>query len=284
MSHLNVNSILPADAYNHIIIDHDATERAQLLDLKHKHLPALHKVLTAHGVDNFVELHLLHRHFILQEGEAVVHRTLEIPKSGDMTGVCVDVAKAVNSPVSIKSSLVPLLWMASSNGSLVAYEYGLRESADTSERAIIAISAEKWNSFTQEFSAYVHSASIADIVSLKDKSCINGGEYVVPSMRVLFRVPTEVIKPQPGTGELESGWKFDAAVEPDASFPECTDGHVTKTRQTTGGTVAHYHVTTEDGIDAFNEKEVPLPYTKAMWDAAKSKDFWALGKMVDALA
>jgi hypothetical protein len=123
---------------------------------------------------------------------------------------------------------------------------------------------ETWDSLLHEFSAYVNSAGIADIVSLKDKSCINGGEYVVPSMRVLFRVPMEALNLQPGSGMLESGWKFDTAMEPNANLPECTDRHVTKTRQTSGGTVAHYHATTEDGIDAFNPKEVPHLYTDAM--------------------
>lgn len=284
MSHLAVNSILPANVYSGLIIDHEATERAELLELKRKHLPALFTILAAHGVADVVELHLLHRHFILEEGEAVVHRTLEIPGSEDVASICVDIAKVVNCPESIKSSLVPLLWMVSSNGSLIAYEYGLRGFAKSPEGTSTEISSETWNSFTQEFAAYVHSAGIADIVSLKDKSCINGGEYVVPNMRVLFRVPTGVVNLQPGSGMLESGWGFDAAVEPDASFPECTDGHVTKTRQTSGGTVAHYHETTEDGIDSFNPKEVPLLYTDAMWAVAKSENFWALGRMVDVVA
>jgi hypothetical protein len=88
-----------------------------------------------------------------------------------------------------------------------------------------------WNSPTQEPPAYVHFADIADIVSLKDKSCTNGGGYAVPSMRVLFRMLIEVVSLQSGSEILESGWKFGAAVDPDASLPECTDGHVTKTRQ-----------------------------------------------------
>ena len=146
------------------------------------------------------------------------------------------------------------------------------------------ISPKTWDSLAQEFSAYVYSTGIEDIVSVKDKSCINGGEYVVPSMRVLFRVPTEVVNLQPGSGLLESGWKFDAAMEPDANLPECADGHVTKTRQTAGGTVAHYHVTMEDGMDAFKAKEVPPLYTNAMWAAAKLADFWALGGMVEVAA
>ena len=82
---------------------------------------------------------------------------------------------------------------------------------------------------------YVHFMGITDIVFLKDKSCVNGGEYVVPSMRALFRVPTEAVNPQPGSEMLESDRNFHAAMEPDTNFPGCTDGHVAKTRKTFGG-------------------------------------------------
>lgn len=211
MSHVGINSILPANVYNGLIIDHEATERAELLELKRKHLPALFKILAAHGVDDFVELHLLHRHFTLQNGEALVHKTPEIPGSEDDASICVDIAKAVTCPESVKDSLVPLLWMATSNGSLIAYEYGLRGCAKSPQRTVANISPETWDILAQDFSAYVHSAGIADIVSLKDKSCINGGEYVVPGMRVLFRVPTEAVNIQPGSGVLESGWNSTAS-------------------------------------------------------------------------
>ncbi|KAL9609307.1 MAG: hypothetical protein Q9167_005911 [Letrouitia subvulpina] len=284
MSHLFVNSILPADTYNRLIIDHEATERAELLKMKHEHLPALFRILTLHGVADFLELHLLHRHFALQEGEAVVHRTFEIPASEDIPGICVDIAKAMYCPKPTKSSLVPLLWMVSSNDSLVAYEYGLQDFAGSHKQATTNISSETWSSLAKDISHYVRSAGIADVVSLKDKRCINGGEYVVPSTRVLFRIPKQAINLQPGSGMLESGWKFDAAVEPDASFREFTDGHVTKTRQTSGGTVAHYHTTEEIGVDAFNPNEVPLLYTDAMWAAAKSENFWSLDRSVGVAA
>jgi hypothetical protein len=279
MSHIAVNSILPAEVYNRLIIDHDATQRSEQLELKLKHIPALSAILLAHGVADSVELHLLHRHFILQDGEALVHRTLEISGSGDDSSIRVDIAKATSCPESVKGSLVPLLWMAS-HGSLIAYEYGLQ----AEQPKVAGISSETWKSFSHEFSVYVHSAGIADIVSLKDKSCINGGEYVAPTMRTLFRVPMEAVNLQPGSGMLESGWKFDAAMNPNANQPECTDGHVTKTRHTSGGTVAHYHVTTEDGMDAFNSKEVPVQYTDAMWAAAKSGNFWVPDRMVDVTA
>jgi hypothetical protein len=130
----------------------------------------------------------------------------------------------------------------------------------------------------------VNSAGIADILLLKDKSCVTGGEYVVPGMRALFRVPSKVVNLQQGSDMLESGWGIDSAAGPDAMFPECTDDHVTKTRQTSGGTVAHYHVTTEDGVDAFNEKEVASLYTDAMWSAVKSEKFWAIGGLVSTVA
>jgi hypothetical protein len=80
----------------------------------------------------------LHRHFTLQDGEAVVHRTLRIPGSGDDASIYVDIAKAVSCPESIKGFLVPLLWMASSNSSLIAYEYGLREVAKPPKPTVLS--------------------------------------------------------------------------------------------------------------------------------------------------
>ncbi|KAG8411523.1 hypothetical protein J3458_015579 [Metarhizium acridum] len=69
------------------------------------------------------------------------------------------------------------MWMASSNGSLIAYEYGLRECAKSSKALAINISPGTWDSFAQEFSDYARSAGITEIVSSKDKGCVNGGEY-----------------------------------------------------------------------------------------------------------
>lgn len=170
--------------------------------------------------------------------------------------------------------------MVSPSGSLVTYEYGLRGQTNALEQTVADISSEIQDTFAQDFSAYVRSKSIADIVSLKDKSCINGGEYVVPGMRVLFRVPMEAINLKTGSGMLESNQKFDNAVELDANYPAPTDGHVIKTRETTGGTIAYYYQTTQRGVDAISPKEVPLQYTNAMWAAAKSEDLWALGRTV----
>ena len=41
----------------------------------------------------------------------------------------------------------------------------------------------------------------------------------------------------------------------DRGYLESTDGHVTKVRQTAGGTVAHYHVVSKQGSNAFDAKE-----------------------------
>jgi len=57
-------------------------------------------------------------------------------------------------------------------------------------------------------------------------------------------------------------------------LPECTDGHVTKTRQTTAGTVAHYHVTEKEGLHAFDAKEVDPVYTDRIWRAVESPEFF----------
>ena len=98
---------------------------------------------------------------------------------------------------------------------------------------------------------------LQDIVSLKDKSCMTGGEYVVPSKRIIFRVPSSIINLQAGSGLMETGWNSTVpGLDGPLLLPECTDGHVTKMRETSGGTVAQSHITEEDGPDAFNPKEV----------------------------
>jgi hypothetical protein len=271
MTHAYVDSILPAEAYNRLLIDHDATEKSALLQLKFQHVPALAKILAAHGVSDYVELHLLHRHFILQEGEVMLHRPLVIPGSDGDASITLDIAKAVPCPNSPNSSLFPLMWMASSTSGLVAYEYGALNNESSQPRKIMDISYEIWDAFAQEFCAHVQATGLQDIVSLKDKSCMSGGEYVVPSKRVLFRVPSSIIDLQAGSGLIETGWtvEHNTVLEVDAPLPlpECTDGHVTKTRQTTAGTVAHYHATEEDGPDAFNPRELDVMYTDRLWHA-----------------
>jgi hypothetical protein len=72
---------------------------------------------------------------------------------------------------------------------------------------------------------------------------------------------------------IETRWtvEHNTVQKVDAPLPlsECTDRHVTKTRQTSGGTVAHYHVTKEDGPDVFNPREVDLMYINRMWHAVR---------------
>ncbi|KAM3507153.1 hypothetical protein MY10362_001953 [Beauveria mimosiformis] len=48
-------------------------------------------------------------------------------------------------------------------------------------------------SFIDEFTNYVQSNELSDIVSLKNRGCLNGGEYVSPSQRALFRIPSAYI-------------------------------------------------------------------------------------------
>ncbi|KAL8940547.1 MAG: hypothetical protein Q9211_002230 [Gyalolechia sp. 1 TL-2023] len=284
MSYLSIDTIISAGAYNRLPIDHDATERAVLLDLKRKLLPPLSTILDRYGVNDSVELHLLHRHFTLHAGEAVVHKTVTLPGSPYLPDIDVDIAKAIECPEPLKAALIPLLWMASPSGDLVAYEYGLRGSVGSHKLAKTGIPSEVWTSFAAAFSAHVHFAGIADIVSLKNKHCISGGEYVAPDMRVLFRVPMTAIDLQPGSGLLESGWAFDAATGPDSGAPEDQDQHVTQTRQTTAGTVATYHRVTKGGKSAFNPKEIPLVYTDTMWATAELKSFGAVNEEVGVVA
>jgi len=273
MTHVTVDSILPAEVYNSLLIDHDATKQSALLKLKSQHVPALAKVLVVHRVSGYVELHLLHRHFVLQEGEVMLHKPLVIPGSNGDSSTTVDIAKAVSCPSTPKPSLFPLMWMVSSTGGLIAYEYGALENGSSQRRKIMDISEETWNAFAQNFCAHVKATGLQDIISLKDKSCMSGGEYVVPSKRALFRVPSSIINLQ-----ASSGWTLEHNVVPEENrpspLPECTDGHVTKTKQTTGGTVAVYHKTEEDGPDAFDPREVDPLYTNRMWDALKSQDFF----------
>lgn len=89
---------------------------------------------------------------------------------------------------------------------------------------------------------------LQDIVSLKDKSCMSCGEYLVPSKRIIFRVPSSIINLQAGSGLMETEWNSTVpGLDGPLLLPECTDGHVTKMRETSGGTVAQSHITEEDG-------------------------------------
>ncbi|KAL9016623.1 MAG: hypothetical protein Q9185_006035 [Variospora sp. 1 TL-2023] len=214
MSHLTVDSINSAGAYNRLVMDHEATEPA---------------------------------------------------------------------PNRSNKSLSPLLLMASSNGRLEAYGYGLPAlGSHTAPKP--RISSEMWDSFASAFAAHVHAAGIADIVSLKSKQCINGGEFVAPDRRVLFRLPMEAIEVQPGSVLLESGWGFDAETEPDGDPPKTQDRHVTQVVVTKGGTKPVSHQVEPKGKRAFDPNEVPLPYTDAMWASAQSKGFWVVNKEVGVAA
>jgi hypothetical protein len=74
MAHITINTVLQAEIYNHLLIDYDVTKQAARLQLKSFYVPALAGILAIHGVLGYLELHLLHRHFIIQEGEEIVHR------------------------------------------------------------------------------------------------------------------------------------------------------------------------------------------------------------------
>lgn len=279
MSRLNIDSILPTEIYNHLLIDHEATEQSALLQLKEHHVLALASILTAHGLSDHIELHLLHRHFSLEEGEAMVHKAIDISGSDGGNPIMVDIAKAVPTPGAAKASLIPLMWMASTDGGLVAYEYGTLERGSYEARKKLAdVPRKAWDAFAQDFHAHLEANGLQHIVSLKDKSCVRGGEYVVPSMRALFRIPDSVINLQAGSELVETGWNVE--FDGPSPSPEPTDGHVTKTRTTTAGTVAHYHITEKEGPDAFDPKEVDPVYTDRIWQAVESREFFNLCPVV----
>ena len=94
MAHITVDTVLSAEVYISLLIDHYATEQAARLQLMSDHVPDLANILAIHGVSDCVELHLLHRHFILQE-EAMLHKPCVIPGFDGNTSITVDIAKAV---------------------------------------------------------------------------------------------------------------------------------------------------------------------------------------------
>ncbi|KAM3485674.1 hypothetical protein MY8738_001204 [Beauveria namnaoensis] len=226
-----IDTIIPAKLYNSFLIDHDATQRAEVVGLKNSHVPRLIEILEKHKLCELLEPHLLHRHFDLQEGEILVHRDLHVEGDSNHAPINIGIAKMMEVNDSIKNGLVPLLWMVSTECNLVAYEFGIKETLNTVDTKIKAVSTNKWSSFIEEFTNYVQSNDLSDIVSLKNRGCLSGGEYVSPSQRALFRIPTAQIHLQPGSHNLESGW-----VSPDGDL-QPSDGHVTRTRVTAGGTV-----------------------------------------------
>ena len=83
---------------------------------------------------------------------------------------------------------------------------------------------------------------LQNLVSLKDKACHSGLEFIAYESRALFRIPSSVVKLKSDAGLIPTGWTMDGAHVNDRII-ETTDDHVTRTKQTTGGTVAVSHVT-----------------------------------------
>ena len=126
MSHISVDNVVSSKAYSNPIIDHEATERAESLDQKCKLHSSLQQLLHSHGAADFVELHLLHKHFEIWDGEAIVQKPLSAPESDDVAAVNIDIAKVRICKEPASSALTLLLWMTSLTGDgLVADEYGL---------------------------------------------------------------------------------------------------------------------------------------------------------------
>ncbi|CAG7565218.1 unnamed protein product [Fusarium equiseti] len=273
-----INTIIPAELYNSFLIDHEASNRAAAVGLKENHVPRLWEILEKHELSELLEPHLLHRHFDLHEGEILVHRDLHVAGDSDNAPTEIGVAKMMKVDDSVKDKLFPLLWMVSTAGNLVAYEFGIKETPNAVDVSIKAVPAAVWSDFINEFASYVQSNNLSDIVSLKNRGCLNGGEYVSPSQRALFRIPNARMSLQPGSHNLESGW-----IAPKGD-PQPSDGHVTKTRKTAGGTVAHKHVSEEIGPDAIDPAEVAKCYLDAMWTAQRSAAFWESGITPVAMA
>lgn len=263
-----INTIIPAELYNSFLIDHDASKRAAAVGLKENHIPRLYAMLEKHELSELLEPHLLHRHFDLHEGEILVHRDLHVAGDSNHAPADIGVAMMMKVDESVKDGLVPLLWMVSTEGNLIAYEFGIKETPNAVDIRIKTIPAALWFAFIKEFASYVQSNNLSDIVSLKNRGCLNGGKYVSPSQRALFRIPNANINLQPGSHNLESGW-----IAPKGDL-QPSDGHVTKTRKTAGGTVAHKHVSEEIGPDAIDPAEVAQCYLDAMWATQKSAAFW----------
>lgn len=294
MTFISVPSILAATKYNEFLIDHDATVQSQSRGIKNNYVSALADVLRAHQLENDLEIHLLHRHFLLQEGEAMIHTEIICPlvdiKDGGLPTFSVDIAKAMKCPKAANYHLHPIMWYCAGNNELIPYEYAIASESLSQQRAAVRISSEKLSAFAKEFSALVWEGGLQNLISLKDKSCLAGAEYVAPEFRALFRVPPSIVTLQPGSGVVETGWTINNCstrspltemnnaitpislstdTSPDIPFPEPTDGHVTKTKQTAGGTVATHHVTQRYGEYAFNALEIAPAYTERMWAAVE---------------
>jgi hypothetical protein len=290
MTFVSEPAILTASAYNKFLIDHDAAAQSEIRELKKDHVTVLARILCAHHLENDLEIHLLHRHFSLNEGEAMVHWEITCPSVDSfdvkLPSLSIDIAKAMKCPGDAGDQLRPIMWYAADSGTLLPYEYAVSRERLYQRRGVSGVSMEKLSEFAKEFSAAVWVVGLENLVSLKDKSCSTGGEYVAPDIRSLFRIPFSAITLQPQSGVTETGWTLNNTVptitnqvahhispSPDIPFPQPTDGHVTQTKQTTGGTVATHHTTTRYGDYAFDPQEVSPVYTDRMWMAAEATQF-----------
>jgi hypothetical protein len=154
----------------------------------------------------------------------------------------------------------------------------------TTTRVAATQCTDKLDSFAKEFSRELFKRGLNSLISLKDKSCLSGHEYVAPDIRVLFRMPTSIVNPDAAdnTHLIESGWTFsksDRSSEPEsqklgnAPMPVTVDTHVTKTRPGYDGTLVHFHVIQKTGKNAIDELEVSSVYTYKMWEVAEDENF-----------
>lgn len=273
------STLLSAHRYNQLLVDHEATSRVgQLKD----HVPRLMEIIRAHGLEAYVEPHLLHRHFLLEDGEAIVHHTLQFEMPDDVSTrgeakVTIDVAKAtLATDPRIARNLSPIMWMTSGPG-LLAFEYLLqvKPGADPCPERMVhgAISPVTWREFGKQFADYVAAAGLGQLAALKDRSCVAGPEYTLARRhRALVRVPKSIVRLQADGGLIETGWAPPIpAPGSSAPPPEPTDGHVTRTRQTKGGTVAHYHEEVDEvGPHTFDPEEIDPAYTAKVWELLRT--------------
>jgi len=245
--------ILPTSQYNKFMLDHDANCHAEWIGLKAAHVPNLIKILCAHGLKDVLEVHVLHRHFELQEGEVMIHKEISFNTE---PGIKIDIAKAASVPDNHATAIVPVMWYFPQFGFMRPYEYAV----GSDEK--IAVPVDNFAAFIEEFSTYLWNNNLPQIVSLKDKSCVTGIEYVAYESRALFKIPPSIVNlPATGTLLIETGW------DNSSSTPlTMTDTHKTITKKTTGGRVAVKHVTvTSDGMHAIKPEEISPRYAERMW-------------------
>jgi hypothetical protein len=91
--------IIPPALYNKLLMVHVATSRAQERNIKSVELGSLASILHVHELDDDLEVHVLHGHFDLEAGEALIHT--EIVLGTGETGTpryTIDIAKAMKYP------------------------------------------------------------------------------------------------------------------------------------------------------------------------------------------